>query len=342
MSDNKLSPREIQTQVNQLLKQSVGYLGDELSSQRADLMSAYLGEPYGDEEADRSQVISTDVADTIDSILPSMMRVLLSGEHPAKFNPSGPDDEELASQETEAVSHVLMNQNNGFVTLSSACLDALIQKNCISKISWESKDVTKVEEYGNLTSEKLVELLQNLEQKYESVEVLEYEQNVTMEKQEIMDPQSGQPVMVEMPIELFSVKLKLIGKDEKCRVDPIPPDSFLVSPRHNSIYLDEAPFVAHRDLFSMSSLIQMGFDRDQLETLTKGSDYELGEERLVRFEQEGEYESNEFHSAARGMEEIVVSECYVWIDIDGDGIAELNKIFIAGGSDGVILKWDGS
>ena len=338
---DKLSVKEVENQVNELIRTAVGYLGDEISDTRADLMSAYLGEQYGDEDPNRSQVVATDVADTVDSIVPSMMRILLSGEHPAKFNPSGPGDEELAEEETEAVSHTLMNQNNGFVVLTTAVLDALIQKNCVAKVSWETKETVTVEEYGNLTTEELVALMQQLEEKYDKVELIGQDEEEFIDQQEVMDPQTGQMTMVPVPMMLYSIKARLYGTKEQCRVDAIPPDSFLISPRHNSIYTDEAPMCGHRELFSVSHLIEMGFDRDHLETLTEASDYEMGDERIVRFEQEDEYESDNFNQAARGMNEVVVNECYVWIDLDGDGIVELNRIYV-GGSRGQILKWDSS
>jgi len=336
---DKLSVKEVENQVNELIRTAVGFLGDEISDTRADLMSAYLGEQYGDEDKNRSQVVSTDVADTVDSIVPSMMRILLSGEHPAKFDPSGPGDEQLAAEETEAVSHVLMNKNNGFVVLTTAVLDALIQKNCVAKVSWETKDTVEVEEYGNLTQEELVMLLEDLEEKYDKVKILGQDEEIVNEQQQQQDPMTGEVYVIDVPTTLYSIKVRLYGTHEQCKVDAIPPDSFLITPRHNSIYTDNAPMCGHRELYSISHLIEMGFDRDHLETLTEASDYEMGDERIVRFEQEDEYESDNFNQAARGMQEVVVNECYVWIDLDGDGIVELNRIYI-GGSRGQILQWD--
>jgi hypothetical protein len=334
----KLSIREIEEQTNAMLRQSVGYWGDEVSEQRAELMSAYLGECYGDEDPERSQVVSTDIADTIDSIVPSLMRILLSGQTPAKFEASGPRDEEQADLETAAVSHVLMNQNNGYHVLLSAVLDALIQKNCVSKVTWEENKSIKTEEYGNLTEEELVNLLQELNQEYDKVDILEQDETRDSEVVTSIDPQTGQPIQFEQEYSLFSIKVKLTGVFQKAKIEPIPPEEFLVAPRHNSIYLDDCPFIAHKGLHPKSDAVEMGFDRGELDKLTSASDHELGDERRVRFEQRDTFEDDEYNSATRGMEEIMLNECYIKIDLDGDGIAELNKVFI-GGSQGKILKW---
>src|SRR5687767_7564415 len=66
---------------------SMGYIGGELSEQRGLAMDYYLGEPFGNEVEGRSKVVSTDVADTIEWILPSMMRTFTATDDAVRFDP---------------------------------------------------------------------------------------------------------------------------------------------------------------------------------------------------------------------------------------------------------------
>ena len=47
---------------------AIGYLGGLLSDQREKSLKYYQGDPLGNEMDGRSQVVSTDVADTIESL----------------------------------------------------------------------------------------------------------------------------------------------------------------------------------------------------------------------------------------------------------------------------------
>jgi len=46
----------------------------ELAAERAKAMRYYLGEPYGDEKEDRSRIITREVLESVEWILPSLMR----------------------------------------------------------------------------------------------------------------------------------------------------------------------------------------------------------------------------------------------------------------------------
>jgi hypothetical protein len=86
--------------------------------------------------AGRSRAVSTDVADTVDGIMPSLMDIFTAGDEVARFDPVGPEDEAAAAQETDYVNHVFYQENPGFTVLHAMVKDALIQKNGIVGPSW--------------------------------------------------------------------------------------------------------------------------------------------------------------------------------------------------------------
>jgi hypothetical protein len=99
----RMTRDELEGIVNGQIRASVGYLNSDIKAARAELHERYIGEPYGDEQDERSHVISSDVSDTIEWVMPSLMKVFTAGDRVVQFEPQGPEDEEAADQETDAV-----------------------------------------------------------------------------------------------------------------------------------------------------------------------------------------------------------------------------------------------
>ena len=87
-------------------------------------MEYYLGEKFGNEIDGRSEIVTTDVRDTIEYIMPSLMRIFTTHNNIAEFEPQGPEDVEMAQQATDYVNYVFNKQNHGFQVLYDAFKDA--------------------------------------------------------------------------------------------------------------------------------------------------------------------------------------------------------------------------
>jgi hypothetical protein len=74
----KINEREIVAILDRELRASSGYIGGEIVSRRKRSLEYYLGKPFGNEQEGRSQVVSTDVSDTVESLMPSLMRIFHS------------------------------------------------------------------------------------------------------------------------------------------------------------------------------------------------------------------------------------------------------------------------
>lgn len=137
----------------------------DLSSQRSKAMEYYLGEETLDGDMvppkDRSKAVSTDVSDTIEGLMPSLMEIFASGDDVVEFEPVSQEDEEAAQQETDYVNHVFWHKNHGFMTLYSMMKDALLQKNGIVKVWWEEKEVEETETYIGLTDDVVALMAQD-------------------------------------------------------------------------------------------------------------------------------------------------------------------------------------
>src|SRR6195256_4329195 len=120
-----------------------------LSSERADAMDYYLGDMSHDMPSPegRSRAVSTDVADTIEGLMPSLMEIFCGGDEVVRFDPVGLEDVAAAEQETDYVNHVFMQANPGFLILYSFIKDALLSKVGVVKVWWEEREEESRETY---------------------------------------------------------------------------------------------------------------------------------------------------------------------------------------------------
>jgi hypothetical protein len=150
-----------------------------LSSDRSDAMDYYLGDMSKDMPAaeGRSQAVSTDVADTIEGLMPSLMDIFCGSDEVVRFEPVGPEDEEAAQQETDYVNHVFMQQNPGFMVLYAFIKDALLQKNGIVKVWWEEGEQEEYETYYDLTEDQFAALALAVEMSDGGMKIAEHTVN---------------------------------------------------------------------------------------------------------------------------------------------------------------------
>jgi hypothetical protein len=129
-----------------------------LSAERTDAMDYYLGDMSRDMPAadGRSRAVSTDVADTVEGMMPSLMDIFCSGDEVVEFHPVGEEDVAAAEQETDYVNHVFMQKNPGFLILYSFIKDALLSKVGIVKVWWEEEEREQRETFYGLTDEQFM------------------------------------------------------------------------------------------------------------------------------------------------------------------------------------------
>lgn len=333
----KLTDNDLKAILDAEIHQASGYVGGELSDQRTKALDYYLGEPFGNEVEGRSQVISTDVQDTIEWMLPSLVKTFTEAEEIVSFDPTGAEDEAQAEQETDYVRHVFEKDNDGFLILYTYFKDALLSKDGIVKIYWDESEKVTREEYAGLTDDELLMVAQDLEQQGE-VEIAEHTaylpDGTELEEGQIFHVMPDGTLMEgEMegypaPPLTHDVVFKWTRKIGKARIVPIPPEEFGISRLHNSVSLQDCQFCYHEREMTASELIEMGYDRKLVESLP--SDHGIEDE-----EEEARYnltDEDKSYSAPidQSMRRIKVYECYIRVDQDGDGVAELRKITKAG------------
>jgi len=300
----KMTKRELSAHLEQEISSALGYKDGKLTEQRSDALDRYYGKKYGNEQEGRSQIVTRDVADVIEWIMPSLMKIFTSGDKVVQFEPQGPEDVEMAKQSTDYVNYVIMRQNPGFSTIYQWFKDALLQKNGIVKHYWDDTSETLREEYKNLTEEEFMALLMD-----DSVEIKQHTENGGEE-----DEMSLQPEQIT-----HDVVVNRTYEDGQVRIEPVPPEEFLIDKYAKTI--DTARFVAHRVKRTKSELIQQGYPKSKIKNVFNNDEANYKAERLSRF-------SHEQDNSPEGDidDGVWVTECYLRVDYDDDGIAELRKV----------------
>ena len=159
------SKQEILAVLNREIKNATGFIGGELVAKRKKSLEYYLGMPLGNEQEGRSQVVSNDVLDVVESLMPSLMKIFTSGDNVFACEGVGPEDDEMARQCSDYLNYIFYKENKGFVALYTCFKDALIQKNGILKVYWDDSNKSEREEYNRLTDDELENLVSDPEVK---------------------------------------------------------------------------------------------------------------------------------------------------------------------------------
>jgi hypothetical protein len=314
--DSLMDINKLKSIIESEIDDSIGYVETDTVAERQQALEYYLREPYGNEVEGKSQIVTGEVAEVVDGALPQLIRVFTSTDGVVEFQPVNDGDEPFAQQATEYCNWVFYRDNDGFLILHNWFKDALLQKTGVVKAYWDEKiDVTK-EKYESLSDDDLMMLLQD-----DELEVVE--QKTEEEIDEITDPITGQ-VFQNVKREHY-VKVKRTKKEGKVVVENVPPEEFLISKRARTI--QDSPFVAHRRMMTRSELVAMGFDKDIVDSLESGDTLEFSPDRIARYSQ-GE-QPNSMGSQDQSMEVVEVYECYIKVDYNNDGIAELRRVVYA-------------
>ncbi len=292
---------------------AIGYIETETTEARRKALDYYLRNPYGNEIEGRSQIVTGEVAEAIDGALPQLIRVFTTTEDIVYFEPQSPGDEESAKQATDYCNWVFYRENDGLLILHNWFKDALLQKVGVVKAYWEKKEDVNVEKYKNLSEDELAMLLSDGE-----LEVVEQE----VEFVDAGVDQMGMPIQVPT----YEVKVRKVKKYGCVKIENVPPEEFLISKSARSVA--DSNFVAHRRLMTRSELIALGYDAKVIDGLPTYDDLQFTPERVARFSQ-GE-QPDENTSLDESMQTVEVYECYIYIDENDDGIAELRRIVYAG------------
>lgn len=296
--------------------QSIGFDNDDELAANREMALEYRKGEMSDIPTlpNRSRVVSTDIADAIETVKPDLMDVLAGGDDPVAFRPVSEDDEEAAQQETDFVSHVLFNENDGWSILNAHIDDALTCKLGVFKV-W-------VEPYEQVQ-----------EQRYEGQEELA----VIATEQEGAEITDLTPSAIPSPdgSPLFDFTARQIVPRNRVKVDTVAPEDFTFS--RDAVRICDATYVAMRTRPRAQDLIADGYDPDLVADLPAYGSPENDTLEQAR-DTAGEHDDGTNNIASlHNLHQVEVVEHYIRVDSDGDGKPELWCV-VTGGDESILLK----
>lgn len=253
----------------------------------------YEAQPFGNEQPGRSQVVLPDVQETIDYMVPSILRLFVSGDRTVEIEATNEDDEQHADDATATINYNFMKGQQGFRILHDVANDGCMKKIGIFKAGVETRE--------RVSRETLM---------LPSLDMLG-----------LIDGEiEGEPEQNEDGT--FTVKVKT-ERTETVFVDyAVPTNEFRFS--SDARNEDEAHYISHVQPVTRSDLVEMGFDPGQVYELPA---YE-GFEEIRR--NESEIDNFVQDESSEALRKVLLHEEYARIDVDGDGIAERIKCYRVG------------
>lgn len=311
----QMTEQDLKAVIQAEIEDAVVFIDQEIGHERAESIEYYRGDPLGTEEEGRSQVVRRVVRDAVHSVLPSVMRVFFSSERAVEFVPQGPEDVAMAEQATDYVNYVI-RENDGFSVFHSAFKNALYQKAGVIKYWVDDSIEVTYHDFSGLTDQELAVVLSE-----PGTELVEDEQRFD---ESLLPVALAQGVT---PPALHDARIKRVRQEPRIRIASVPPEEFLIDRRARDI--DTARYVGHRALVRVDDLVRMGYDRQLLEDHVSASEVlDSTHEVYTRYKDQGGYWPGDTKN--EGERRVLYVESYVYVDWDGDGIAEHRKICTVG------------
>lgn len=306
----------------------------ELNGVRTKALDYYDRRPLGDEEEGQSKVVTSEFADTVESIMPGMMDVFTSGDSLVEFTPLTRGHEQAAREASLYVPHVLMRENDGFRILYWFLKDGLMYRLSSLTVDDEETEQRRTDPVEGWTAEQLAAAEELAREQGASEVSIEVKPDAPPPVADV-DPMTGQPMVA---LETFSGSITVTRKKKRVVVDNVAPEDILFTPNIRDI--DGASFGGYRKEVTASDLRKMGVEQEEIDELS--SDRPRSSEEDQR--QDGLTSGTRGRTDSERKLWLVVA--YVRADVDGDGISDMLRVIYAhaGGKATSIIEttpWDG-
>jgi hypothetical protein len=288
-----------------------------LSSERQRALDYYTGANMWPSKDGQSKVVTREVLETVEWLLPQIIKVFASTDEIVKFEPQGQEDEATSEQATDFCNYIWSRDNPGFLTLHNWVKDCLIGGLGVIKIWWEDETRYRNVDLGGLSEMQLSLLTQDPNAQISAA-----------------DPVEGPIGPDGQPMTLYDVRLTYADPDGRVCVEAVPPEEYLFLPTVKS---DAEPGQGHRRRVTQSDLIDAGYDPGLVDDLPTADEDDEWSERSHRM-RPSTLEDVARDSRDRASRLVEITEWYTKLDINADGRTEWVKVTLGGTNDGKVLN----
>jgi hypothetical protein len=150
---------------------AASYYDSELAAAQTEAMDRFHAKKYGNEIEGRSQVVTHDVEDTINWIMPKLMRAFMEADELISVDDPKTDDSYNTKCAADYLKHIFFKDNDGETELYDFCFDALLQRLGVMRVGWQDPEPKPPRTLEGVSIENLQKYLQDPE-----YEILEHEQ----------------------------------------------------------------------------------------------------------------------------------------------------------------------
>lgn len=313
---SRLDDEDLLDILNRKEQNAASYINGTLRAEREQALREYFREPYGTEDENWSTIVASDVSDTVEWILPALLKTFSSTDKAVSFEPTRQEDVAGSEQATDACNYVFFKQNNGFLILYTAFKDALTIKNSATMWRKETIETVSTVPFKNASEEMIAMLLQ---------------ESADSEIQEatpapVIDPQTQQPEMdlvTGTPVMGYSGRIKKTEKKTVIRVESFSPEDLLVDRDWTSPLLADCPYVARMMRVTMTDIAAMGLKCEASELRSSDTtEYSTDSNSRLHTRNQADLNDKEDDTDDDAMAEGWLRIEFVLADRDGDGIAE--------------------
>lgn len=308
-----MTEEDYQGRIRAFIADAVDYVDTHLAPDREKAQKYYKGELPAPVEVGRSQVVMTEVRDVILGMMPDLLRIVSSSEKPCEYMPTTAAKVPMAAQATDYIAHVFYNDNPGFLILHDWLKDGLKSKIGIVKWRWASDQTVTETSFTGLEDAQVQMLVVE-----PGVEILEQKTTVTQEA--VVDPASG--MQISPAVSSHDLRIRRTVPRDRAIIECLPPEEFIVA--RDARVLEDGS--GHRTYKTLSELVAMGYDEDEIKehagapkTFDQSTEAQTRNPAIMSILQTG-----------AGEDKYEYVECYLKIDKDGDGVAELRKVCTIG------------
>lgn len=279
-----------------------------------------------------SSQTSRDVSDVLSWVLPQIVRVFTASDQMVEFEATQEGGEQAAEEASEYTNYSFFRENDGYRVLYNGTYDSLLMGNGAVCSYWCPEE-SKTKLFRNKTEEEIAALLD------EGWQGMGIDPKPGNPRKITAEDVTGEAIDAELPT--LTVKLQKITERGQIRDMTCKPENLMLNLTATTI--EDARFVGYlhddktrSDLMAMAD--EYGWDEEVIQNLPR---FTLSQNNEVTISRQRIDQTYNDTSPVKSGDFIDLYECYIHLDLDGDGIAELVQVWYAGNAgQGQVLSHD--
>lgn len=318
-TDKRMTREDVEATLKMQAMAAESYIESDLSPSRVEALKLYNGDPLGNEQEGRSQIVIPTVRNAILAAIPPLLRASFGPEPAVGFVPQRADLVAQSEQQSDYISLLIRENPDALLNMQSVIMDGLLCRTGFIKTWWEPYQQAVTYTQTGITGEQLA--------------LYGQDDSITYAVTNTTVGEDGQPRYD------CSVTKQMSGR---ARWAAIPPEEVLWNRDARS--WEDTTFMAHRKDRTVGECVADGFDYDDLIEFAKAAErIDWAEERAAR-QLDGVTAdvSSGDNTADPSLWRLAFYEAYARVDEDGDRIPELRKYYMVGPFQPIKKKGDTS